>query len=43
MVQNRNLTTHTYHEDLAEEIYNNLQNYVNLFESLLAKLQALET
>ncbi len=43
MVQNRNLTTHTYNEDLADEIYNNLETYVHLFESLLAKLQVLDT
>jgi len=38
MIQNRNLTTHTYNEDLAEEIYNNLEKYVALFESLLSKI-----
>ncbi len=38
MVQNRNLTTHTYNEELAEEIYNSLGNYLSLLESLLAKL-----
>ena len=43
MVQNRNLTTHTYNEDLADDIYNHLKNYANLFESLLAKLQLLDT
>jgi nucleotidyltransferase substrate binding protein (TIGR01987 family) len=43
MVQNRNLTTHTYNEDLADEIYNNLETYLHLFESLLAKLQVLDT
>jgi len=39
MIQNRNLTTHTYNEDLAEEIYNNLGKYLSLFEFLLARLQ----
>ncbi len=40
MVQNRNLTTHTYNESLAEEIYNNLGRYLPLFEALLVKLEA---
>lgn len=40
MVQNRNLTTHTYDEDLAEEIYNNLENYLSLLESLINKIGA---
>jgi len=40
MVQNRNLTTHTYNEDLADEIYNNLGEYLSLFESLVVKLEA---
>ncbi|MCK5523816.1 MAG: HI0074 family nucleotidyltransferase substrate-binding subunit [Thiomargarita sp.] len=39
MVQNRNLTTHTYNEDLAEEIYNQLGEYLSLFESLLINLE----
>ncbi len=39
MIQNRNLTTHTYNEGLAEEIYINLGKYVSLFEFLLKKLQ----
>ena len=40
MIQNRNLTTHTYDEDLAEEIYDSLGKYLSLFEYLLAQLQA---
>ncbi|MCK5718941.1 MAG: HI0074 family nucleotidyltransferase substrate-binding subunit [Thiomargarita sp.] len=39
MIQNRNLTTHTYNEDLAIEIYNNLRKYLLLFEYLLVQLQ----
>jgi len=38
MVLNRNLTTHTYNEDLAEEIYNKLGEYLSLFEFLLGNL-----
>jgi len=38
MIQNRNLTTHTYNEDLAQEIYTNLGNYLSQFEFLLTKL-----
>ena len=40
MIQNRNLTTHTYNEDLAQEIYTNLGNYLSPFEFLLTKLPA---
>ena len=40
MIQNRNLTTHTYDEDLAEKIYDSLGKYLSLFEYLLAQLQA---
>jgi len=40
MVQNRNLTTYTYNEELAEEIYNSLSNYLSLLESLLEKLNS---
>jgi len=43
IVQKRNLTTHTYNDDLAEEIYNKLGTYAALFELLLVKLQVLET
>jgi nucleotidyltransferase substrate binding protein (TIGR01987 family) len=39
MVQNRNLTTHTYNENLADEIYDSLETYVHLFDSLLINLQ----
>ena len=41
MIKNRNLTTHTYNEELAEEIYNHLKKYLSLFEFLFAQLQAL--
>ena len=39
MIQNRNLTTHTYNEELAQNIYNNLKKYLSLFEFLLAQLK----
>ena len=39
MVQNRNLTTHTYDENLADEIYDSLSKYLVLFEILLEKLE----
>jgi nucleotidyltransferase substrate binding protein (TIGR01987 family) len=43
IVQKRNLTTYTYNDDLADEIYNKLGTYAALFELLLVKLQVLET
>lgn len=39
MVKNRNLTTHIYNEILADEIYQKLDGYLLLFESLLSKLE----
>ena len=39
MIAKRNLTTHTYNDNLAEEIYANLGKYLVLFEFLLAQLQ----
>jgi len=38
MVQSRNLTSHTYNEDLADKIYGNLERYLNLFKGLLDEL-----
>jgi len=42
MISSRNQTTHTYNEELAQEIYNNLKKYLPLFEFLLVRLQTIE-
>ncbi|CAC9444464.1 hypothetical protein [uncultured Gammaproteobacteria bacterium] len=34
MVQNRNLTTHTYNEDLADKIYAQLEGYLQILTNL---------
>ena len=39
MFKMRDLTTHTYKEDLAREIYINLNKYLALFELLSEELQ----
>jgi nucleotidyltransferase substrate binding protein (TIGR01987 family) len=41
MVQTRNLTAHTYNEDLAKEIFSHLGAYVMQFISLQNNLQKL--
>ena len=38
MMKDRNLTVHTYNEITAEEVYNRLPNYLEIFESLKEKL-----
>lgn len=38
MIEDRNLTVHTYEEELADKIYNQLNNYLYLFEELLNSL-----
>ena len=38
MVENRNLTTHVYHEELAEAIYIKLKLYLELFKNLASNL-----
>lgn len=38
VMKNRNLTVHTYNEELAEEIYGKLPEALKLFEELLKKL-----
>ena len=38
MMKDRNLTVHTYNETTAEEVYNRLPNYLEIFESLKEKL-----
>ncbi len=34
MIEDRNLSVHTYNEKLAEDIYGRLPNYLRLFEEL---------
>ncbi|MGA9405711.1 MAG: HI0074 family nucleotidyltransferase substrate-binding subunit [Bacteroidota bacterium] len=38
MVDDRNLTSHTYHEDVAQKIYEKLPMYVALMEKLLKRM-----
>ncbi|HKK19496.1 MAG TPA: HI0074 family nucleotidyltransferase substrate-binding subunit [Opitutales bacterium] len=38
-VKDRNLTSHTYHEELAEQIYQQLPNYSKAFRQLLLSLR----
>lgn len=40
MMDDRNLTVHTYNEELAEEIYGRLSGYVPLFEKLFVDLSS---
>jgi len=40
MIEDRNLLIHTYNEDLSREIYNRLQDYLQLFEDLQLKLMS---
>lgn len=37
MIDDRNLTSHTYHEDVAEKIFKDLAVYLPVIESVLAK------
>ncbi len=39
MVDDRNLSSHTYKEELAEEVYSKLSGYLSLFKDLLQKLK----
>jgi len=39
MIEDRNLTVHTYNESVADEIYGRLSSYVPLFEDLTKNLQ----
>ena len=39
MVGSRNLTVHTYNEELADEVYSLLSEYLVLFEKLVPKLE----
>ena len=38
-VKDRNLTSHTYHEGLAEQIYQNLPDYAKAFGCLLSQVK----
>ncbi len=39
MLQDRNLTSHTYDEALADQIYKRIQNYVPVFQTSYAALK----
>ena len=39
MMEDRNLTAHTYDEKTADQIYDHLSDYLKLFSSLRGKLQ----
>jgi nucleotidyltransferase substrate binding protein (TIGR01987 family) len=39
MIEDRNLTVHTYNESVAEEIYGRLSSYIPLFEELMESLK----
>ena len=39
IIQDRNLTTHTYQEELAKEIYLKIKEYVYHFEKLLISIK----
>jgi nucleotidyltransferase substrate binding protein (TIGR01987 family) len=38
MLEDRNLTVHTYNETTADEVYSRVPTYIGLFETLLLKL-----
>jgi nucleotidyltransferase substrate binding protein (TIGR01987 family) len=38
MIKNRNLTTHIYDSELAENVYLDIKNYLPLFKELLQKI-----
>jgi len=40
MADDRNLTAHMYKEEIANEVYSRLPDYLKLFQDLLKKLQA---
>jgi nucleotidyltransferase substrate binding protein (TIGR01987 family) len=39
IIQDRNLTTHTYQEEIAKEIYLKIKEYVYYFEKLLINIK----
>jgi len=42
MVEDRNRTSHTYHEEIAQTIYQALRGYMDLLGNLLEKMKAAE-
>jgi len=38
MIDDRNITVHTYNETTADEVYSRLPMYLELFESLKSKI-----
>lgn len=40
MIDDRNLTSHTYREEIAEEIFSRLGNHIEAMEDVLKKLKA---
>ncbi len=40
MIDDRNLTSHTYREEVAEEIFSRLGNHIEAMENVLRKLKA---
>jgi nucleotidyltransferase substrate binding protein (TIGR01987 family) len=40
MVEDRNLTVHTYDENIADDVFKRLPSYLGLFRILIAKLEA---
>lgn len=38
MTDDRNLTSHTYHEELADEIYRKISDYFNLMENIYKRI-----
>jgi hypothetical protein len=41
MLKDRNLTPHTYDEQLADVIFDRIKEYIPIFKNTLAKLQGL--
>lgn len=39
MIEDRNMTVHTYNEAIAKELYDRLKNYIPLFEGLIKKIR----
>jgi len=41
MLKDRNLTSHTYNEDLADEIYEHIKKYYPILEEALQKIESI--
>ena len=39
MIDDRNLTSHTYKEEIAERIFSKLESYINVLEQIILKLK----